>query len=409
MHEVGMLEEHYMSPPLPVPLSEKKSISARVNGLLSSIGMQYLPNRNRISSFTVISCSHTIWHVFDPVIFRSLHAWQWRLSRSRIQQYLRLRIHGNREKWNPDCFQIPFHFQCRAVRANLTLIQGCRLAETTYLSRGPQNGCLDLIATISAVVQFLLSALTFFPLLPYITGFSVVLQTLWRMVVFPALARPMVRMRKRSHSSLCLRATYSSSSDRGLAVLEEEGNAGSDEEICMGWKGEVSLSITSESAALDPRFINLDRSERNIDGNLYKCDEIWVPPFCLWTLALPLRRRGNGERVVPIWTSNAVKAPGHSRWRIIYEERPQLSTTPPSAAHLRTRTGFRESITTWRWMAHRNGTARRCDDWGPPRLQDPCLVMEILEVSCISSGLKGEEEGGRSRLTRSTVVRLSSY
>src|SRR6267154_4177064 len=44
--------------------------------------------------------------------------------------------------------------------------------------------------------------LTFFPALSYISGFSRVLQTLWRMVVFPAFALPIMRTRKRLN--LCL-------------------------------------------------------------------------------------------------------------------------------------------------------------------------------------------------------------
>jgi len=42
----------------------------------------------------------------------------------------------------------------------------------------------------------------FLPLLSKISGSSIVLQTFWRMVVFPALARPMMSMRKQRYFDL---------------------------------------------------------------------------------------------------------------------------------------------------------------------------------------------------------------
>jgi hypothetical protein len=88
-------------------------------------------------------------------------------------------------------------------------------------------------------------------------------------VVFPALARPMIRIRKRSHLARISRARYSSASERGCAGSEEEGSAGSDAEKCTGSKGEVSTSADRDTLPL-----SFDRSELNIDDKLCKCDEM---------------------------------------------------------------------------------------------------------------------------------------
>jgi len=48
----------------------------------------------------------------------------------------------------------------------------------------------------------------FLPLLSKISGSSIVLQTFWRMVVFPALARPMMSMRKQRYFDLYLLSCF---------------------------------------------------------------------------------------------------------------------------------------------------------------------------------------------------------
>jgi hypothetical protein len=60
---------------------------------------------------------------------------------------------------------------------------------------------------------------TFFPALLYISGFSFVLQTLWRMVVLPAFALPMMRIRKRWNFSLNFKEFIEEESDKGTRVL----------------------------------------------------------------------------------------------------------------------------------------------------------------------------------------------
>lgn len=72
----------------------------------------------------------------------------------------------NRERRILGCFQIPFHSWYRALRA------------------------------------------LFSPALLYISGFYRVLQTLWRMVVFPPFARPIMRIRKRFNSFLTLNGPW---------------------------------------------------------------------------------------------------------------------------------------------------------------------------------------------------------
>jgi len=70
------------------------------------------------------------------------------------------------------------------------------------LSGCHQHSKIDLISnvhqlTIIILVTTGIMTCTFSPALLYISGFSCVLQTLWRMVVFPAFALPMMRIRKR--------------------------------------------------------------------------------------------------------------------------------------------------------------------------------------------------------------------
>ena len=85
------------------------------------------------------------------------------------------------------------------------------------------------------------------------------------MVVFPALARPMMRIRKRLHNPRIRRARASCSAVRGFAGSEEEACAGSVGENCTGSKGDSSASIVS-------RVLNFDRSELNIDVTLCESD-----------------------------------------------------------------------------------------------------------------------------------------
>jgi hypothetical protein len=60
---------------------------------------------------------------------------------------------------------------------------------------------------------------TFFPALLYISGFSRVLQTLWRMVVFPAFALPITRIRKRPIFSLILEGSMEEGKCDGEALI----------------------------------------------------------------------------------------------------------------------------------------------------------------------------------------------
>jgi hypothetical protein len=101
----------------------------------------------------------------------------------------------------------------------------------------------------------------------------------------------MMRIRKRSHRSRIRRARYSSSAVRGFAGWDEEACAGSVAENCTGSKGDPSASI-------DPRVLNFDRSELNIDVTLCESDEMQASSVGLCTYSSPLR--GQDKRAVTV-------------------------------------------------------------------------------------------------------------
>ena len=73
--------------------------------------------------------------------------------------------------------------------------------QVTYARRGRYDSSIDLNGSDSQgsskdVISEMPKSLALLPLLSNITGCSSVLQTFWRMVVFPALARPRTRTRK---------------------------------------------------------------------------------------------------------------------------------------------------------------------------------------------------------------------
>ena len=90
----------------------------------------------------------------------------------------------------------------------------------------------------------------------------------------------MMRIRKRLHSARIRWARSSSSAVRGFAGSEEEACAGSVAENCTGSKGDPSASI-------DPRVLNFDRSELNIDITLCESDKMSASSvgLCTYTSA----------------------------------------------------------------------------------------------------------------------------
>src|SRR6267154_3704931 len=96
--------------------------------------------------------------------------------------------------------------------------------QVTYTRRGRYDSSIDLNRSDSQnsskdVISEMLKSLALLPLLSNITCCSSVLQTFWRMVVFPALARPRTRTRKHLNLLRSVLLTLSVSLERPCTVV----------------------------------------------------------------------------------------------------------------------------------------------------------------------------------------------
>jgi len=106
--------------------------------------------------------------------------------------------------------------------------------EMNDVNRWFKDGDLNLdcwIVGFLVASSSLRSKHTFSPCGVKISGSSIVLQTLWRIVVFPAFARPIMRIRNRGH---CLRILRMRSSAEGDSLLDDIGSQEGSSGGCFG-------------------------------------------------------------------------------------------------------------------------------------------------------------------------------
>ena len=118
----------------------------------------------------------------------------------------------------------------------------------TYSRRGRYDSSIDLNGSDSQnsskdVISLMPESLALLPLLSNITGCSSVLQTFWRMVVFPALARPRTRTRKHLNLLRSFLLTLSVSLEWPCTVVAISRCATSQVQESTGWKKFWQVSL----------------------------------------------------------------------------------------------------------------------------------------------------------------------
>ena len=191
--------------PSPVPHSSKNFFSAAVIGRSSLVGMQYLPNVfffADINKISLYKCKYdrTRLHEVAPSPFLLPNAAQWTFVPASTHEHRQLQNRGNRERQNEGYSRISFGSQYHVLHA---VMWGYQIEHRCINRRLPTfkdglradgsiwedtHGCQYLAWTFTIQI-------TFSPFGLKTIGSPVALQTLCRIVVLPALARPITRMR----------------------------------------------------------------------------------------------------------------------------------------------------------------------------------------------------------------------